>query len=1358
MTGAMAILDNRRMHRPRAPRFNGSPHRALLCVISVLFVLAGPCYADPDLPRIATNQIFDVTNTTFAGGAFGDGISNNAAAIQAAINTASASIVGTATGGTVRLPANGTLSTYLSGPLTMKNFVNLQVDPGVMLQMLPKSTWPSSGTPFIITSANNLHDMEISGTGTIDGQYSTWGGVDPRPNFIEFDHASRILIQGVTLQNPPKFHIMVHNNNGNLTIQDITINTPDGTANTDGIDLASTNVLIRHCSISDGDDNIQIGSSSAFARNIIITNCHFGTGHGLSIGSPTQDGVSNLVVVDCWWTNTEYGIKGKTDRSQGGTMQDIHYSNLTMTNVNFPIAFYSHYDTITSPSKTINVTPFAASTDTTATVSSTTPFWRNITISNLTAVGNSGPDGPGNIAGIIWGLPESPISNMTLIGVNILGHTSSGRGTFCIYHARGIKIVDSNLTAPTTGTNTLTLYNAGVTLTNSAANTNVVTFTGLGTPSNSVLSVFNGQAGTTDASVLGANPLLTLASSTLTVSNSMSVGNSSTLNFGIGANATKIAVTGSLTLGGTLNISDAGGFTNATYTLFTYGGALTNNGVTIGSNPNATFTYAVDTNTIGVVKLDVASPFCGVGAAGPISGASSVTASTNGVSYSISSVSGAATYTWTVPSGATIASGQGTTSITVNYSCSAVSGNVTVSPSNGSCSGTSSSFLAVTVANVGAAGSITGAASVNAGTNGVAYSISGVSGATTYTWTVPSGASIAGGQGTTSITVNYGCTAVSGSVQVTPSDANSGCTGTPGSLSVIITGVGAASSITGAALVSAGTNGVSYSISSVSGATAYTWTVPSGASIAGGQGTTSITVNYGCTAVSGNVQVTPSNANSCTGTPGSLSVTITGVGAAGSITGAALVSAGTNGVSYSISSVGGATTYTWTAPSGASVASGQGTTSITLNYSCGAAGGNVQVTPSNANGCSGAFSSLAVTVTSVGAAGNISGLSTVCAGQMGVGYSISSVSGATTYTWTVPSGASVASGQGTTSITVDWGSTAGNVTVTPANANGCTGVGAGLSITVNTAPNVTSSPSPQIVCDGGTAGFFVTATGTSLTYQWRKNGSPVSDGGTINGSITTNLTLTGVGTGDSGASFDCVVSGTCTPPAISGGATLTVNPNPTAFNVTGGGSYCGSNGVAVGLDGSQAGVNYQLLLNNNPTGGPVTGTGNPISFGNQTAVGAYTVAATDATTGCTNAMNGSATVGLTDPFQCWRLQYFGCTNCPQAAATADPDGDGQDNMAEFLSGTDPTNSASALRIISAVRQTADVVITWSTAGGYTNTVQATSGDASGSYATNFSDLSGPIVISGSGDATTNYVDSGGATNGPSRYYRIRLVP
>ena len=193
-------------------------------------------------------------------------------------------------------------------------------------------------------------------------------------------------------------------------------------------------------------------------------------------------------------------------------------------------------------------------------------------------------------------------------------------------------------------------------------------------------------------------------------------------------------MTGNLTLGGTLNIADAGGFTNATYTLFTYGGALTYNGLTVGTKPNATFTYTVDTNTIGVVKLDVASSSCGVGAAGPISGAASVASGANGVAYSISSVSGASTYTWTVPAGATLPVVRAQPRSPSTTGVRPVSGNITVTPSNGSCSGTSSSFLTVTVTGVGAAGPISGSVfGVLLGRVGVAYSISSVSGATTYT-------------------------------------------------------------------------------------------------------------------------------------------------------------------------------------------------------------------------------------------------------------------------------------------------------------------------------------------------------------------------------------------------------------------------------------------------------------------------------------------------------------------------------------------------------------------------------------------------------------------------------------------------
>jgi autotransporter-associated beta strand protein len=131
-----------------------------------------------------------------------------------------------------------------------------------------------------------------------------------------------------------------------------------------------------------------------------------------------------------------------------------------------------------------------------------------------------------------------------------------------------------------------------------------------------------------------------------------------------------------------------------------------------------------------------------------------------------------------------------------------------------------------------------------------------------------------------------------------------------------------------------------------------------------------------------------------------------------------------------------------------------------------------------------------------------------------------------------------------------------------------------------------------------------------------------------------------------------------------------------------------------------------------------------------------------------------------DPYTAWAQQYFPCypTCTQQWAGAADPDGDGMNNMAEFLAGTDPTSSASAFQITSLDRQGNNLVIAWKTAGPRTNAVQAAPGTGNGSFATNnFQDVGAWIILNNSGDTTTNFTEAGGATNTPSRYYRIRLV-
>jgi len=64
------------------------------------------------------------------------------------------------------------------------------------------------------------------------------------------------------------------------------------------------------------------------------------------------------------------------------------------------------------------------------------------------------------------------------------------------------------------------------------------------------------------------------------------------------------------------------------------------------------------------------------------------------------------------------------------------------------------------------------------------------------------------------------------------------------------------------------------------------------------------------------------------------------------------------------------------------------------------------------------------------------------------------------------------------------------------------------------APVITTQPQSQTVCAGSTITFNVIATGSQLSYQWRKNGVNLSDGGNVSGSTTATLTLTGVSSAD----------------------------------------------------------------------------------------------------------------------------------------------------------------------------------------------------------------------------------------------------
>ena len=467
-----------------------------------------------------------------------------------------------------------------------------------------------------------------------------------------------------------------------------------------------------------------------------------------------------------------------------------------------------------------------------------------------------------------------------------------------------------------------------------------------------------------------------------------------------------------------------------------------------------------------------------------------------------------------------------------------------------------------------AAGTITGQTTFCPNQAGVSYSIASVNNATGYNWTLPTGATIASGANTNSITVNFGTT--SGNIGVTPTNSCGNGTAAP-ALAVAVTPLpaNAGTFTTSSATVCAGQAGVVYTIAAVTGATSYAWVVPSDATITSATNTNSITVTFGTAA--GSVSVTPTN--SCgTGNSRTITVTVNTVpAAAGVMTGLSDVCKPQSGLSYSIAAVTGATSYSWTAPSGVTFTGGT-TRSIVASFTASSVSGNMVVTPINTCG-NGVSTTYPVTVSSVPplAAGTISGPASACAGSIGLVYSVGAVTGATGYSWTVPTGTVITSGLNTNSITVTLGSASGNFRVTPTNACGNGTLSAAYPIIVNpypgTAGTITGNTS---VCGGTSQSYSIAAVSNALGYTWTlPSGSTITTGagtrsitatmGTVSGTVTVTPT-NGCGDGTSNSvavtvSVPAGAAGTISGPAeVCKGATgiiysiAAVTPAPTSYN------------------------------------------------------------------------------------------------------------------------------------------------------------------------------------------------------------------
>lgn len=537
-------------------------------------------YSPPALPLIPSGT-FNITNF----GAVGNGIATNTTAIQATVNAALL-----AGGGTVEIPAG----TFLSGPFSLGSGIRLQLDAGATLLMLPYGSYPGGMDPPDFISVNNAHDIELCGPGTLDGQGAPWWAAglneSARPYAVRLDDCQRVFIHDWNSVNPPMKHIVFDGIDSDITVQNVTNTAPGSSPNTDGLNLQGTRCLVRDCVFRVGDDNIAMGRSSGPGVDILITNITCGTGHGISIGSITRAGISNVTVVDCTFDGTSYGLRLKADNDRGGLVQNITCKNITLTNVNSAILIYGYY----TDGKSLNVTPQLAASYGVSNITSQTPIWRNITFSNITAWTRTE-------AGLLWGRPEMLVSNVTLDHVTI-----TSPKTFRIYNARGVSLVDTRIIQ--SSGSTYTLYNAEVTISNRSPGARTVSIDGL-TSSNS-LALYNAPASMASTSAFGAGSI-TLTASALTNTGNLTLPASTMLNFALGTNNSLLAETGNLSLNSTINVTDDGGFRPGTFTIARYTGTFS--GVpTLGTVPLG-YECRLDTSLVGQLRLitSARSPWIG---------------------------------------------------------------------------------------------------------------------------------------------------------------------------------------------------------------------------------------------------------------------------------------------------------------------------------------------------------------------------------------------------------------------------------------------------------------------------------------------------------------------------------------------------------------------------------------------------------------------------------------------------------------------------------------------------------------------------------------------------------------------------
>lgn len=366
-------------------------------------------------------------------GAYGDGVHEDTAVIQSAINM---------------LPDGGRLyfpeGTYLTLPLTLRSYITIELGEGaVLLGSVERERYPiipaiAGDMPFAgfegieqpcyqsLIHGCYVNDVAIVGQGRIDGNAQNgdwWKDFNSfpakRPRAVFLNRCKNITLHGVTVANSASWHLHPYFSE-NIAFLDCFITAPKISPNTDAIDPESCkNVDIIGCKFSVGDDCIAVKSGKfdmaqkykVPAEDHTIRNCLMEFGHGaLTLGSELSAGIRNVTVTQCLFRATDRGLRIKTRRGRGkdSIINEVVFDNIRMEHVKTPIVINMWYNCVDPDAHSEYVWSRKA-----LPVDERTPHMGHFAFRNMECIDAE--------AAACWidGLPESPIEKVEFENIRI---------------------------------------------------------------------------------------------------------------------------------------------------------------------------------------------------------------------------------------------------------------------------------------------------------------------------------------------------------------------------------------------------------------------------------------------------------------------------------------------------------------------------------------------------------------------------------------------------------------------------------------------------------------------------------------------------------------------------------------------------------------------------------------------------------------------------------------------------------------------------------------------------------------------------------------------------------------------------